>query len=229
MLHLILADSELETVPPEISSDKSIKRKARRRGRRPTELILDSNYYHKPMRKLEDSERRGRPDIVHVCILTALDSPLNHEGFLKFTVHTRQDKVIEISPKTRIPRSYNRFIGLMEQLFLTGKVPPENPLLKIEDKPLAEKVKEIKPEKVLTLREDGRRTSRKELFQRMSKKEDLCVIVGGFPHGEFLSNVDSLSDKIIKIYSKTLEAVTAVTHFIQFYEEEHLENLLFQE
>ncbi|KXA88927.1 hypothetical protein AKJ57_06115 [candidate division MSBL1 archaeon SCGC-AAA259A05] len=227
MLHLILADSELETVPSEISSDKSLRRKARRRGKRPTELILDSNYFHKPMRKLEDSERRGRPDIVHVCMLTALDSPLNHEGLLKFNVHTRQDKVIKVNPETRIPRSYNRFVGLMEQLFLTGEVPPESPLLKMKDATLAEKVKETGPERVVTLREDGKRISRKKLFRGISKKDDFCAIVGGFPHGEFLSEVDSLSDEKIKIYPKALEAVTVVTHIIQFYEAEYLKNLLF--
>ncbi|KXA95734.1 hypothetical protein AKJ65_00965 [candidate division MSBL1 archaeon SCGC-AAA259E19] len=227
MLHLILADSELETVPLEISSDKSIGRKARKRGRRPTELILDSNYFHRPMKKLDDSERRGRPDIVHVCMLTALDSPLNHEDFLRFSVHTRQDKIIEVDPETRIPRSYNRFVGLMEQLFLTGEVPPENPLMKIEDATLPEKVKEVKPEKVVTLREDGERIRRENLFRELSRKDDLLAIVGGFPHGEFLSDVHSLSDQIIRIYPKTLEAVTAVTHIIQFYEEEHLENSLF--
>lgn len=229
MLHLILADSELETVPPKISSNKSIDRKARRRGRQPTELLLDSNYFHEPMRKLEDSKRRGRPDIVHVCMLTALDSPLNHEGSLRFSVHTRHDKVIEVDPETRIPRSYNRFVGLMEQLFLTGKVPPESPLLKIRDTTLAKKVKETRSKKVVTLRKNGKRIPRKNLFQGLSRRDDFCVIVGGFPHGDFLSDVDSFSDELIEIYPKSLEAVTAMMHIIQFYEEEFLENLLFNE
>lgn len=130
-------------MPSSISSNKSIQRRAQRRGRRATELILDSNYYHKPMKKIQDPNRRGRPDIVQVCILTALDSPLNREGFLKMYVHTRNDKIIEISPETRIPRSYNRFIGLMEQLFLTGGVPPENPLMKIQNMTLLEKLKKL--------------------------------------------------------------------------------------
>lgn len=221
MLHLILADSELETVPPKISSDKSLQRKAQRRGRRATELILDSNYYHKPMRQLKDSERRGRPDIVQVCMLAALDSPLNREGLLKLHVHTRHNKIIGIDPETRIPRSYNRFIGLMEQLFLTGGVPPDEPLMKLQDMTLAERLKEIEAKRIIALSKRGNKFEKEDLFQGLKKKDDFCAIIGGFPHGEFLSDVDKLSDEMIRIYPETLDAITAVTHMIQFYEEKY--------
>lgn len=172
------------------------------------------------MKKLSDSERRGRPDIVQICLLTALDSPLNREGQLKPYVHTRHDKIIEVSPETRLPRSYNRFIGLIEQLFLTGGVPPEDPLMVLKDKNLSEKVQEIDPERTLTLSNKGEKMKPGELFQGLGPKDNLCVIVGGFPHGDFLSNIKSISDKIVSIYPETLDAVTAVTHVIQFYEEE---------
>lgn len=222
MLNLILADTELETVPSKISSDKSIQRRARKRGRRGEELILDSNYHHRPMRKLQDNKRRGRPDIAHVCMLTALDSPLNHEGFLNFCVHTRHEKIIDIDPETRIPRSYNRFIGLVEQLFLTGGVPPDNPLMELKNMTLAEKVKEIGAEKVIAFSKKGKSSNKREMFGGIEKDGDICAIVGGFPHGNFLSNVAELSDEIIKIYEETLDAVTVLAHVIQFYEEEYL-------
>lgn len=171
------------------------------------------------MRKLSDSERRGRPDIVQICLLTALDSPLNREGQLKPYVHTRHDKIIEVSPETRLPRSYNRFIGLMEQLFLTGGVPPEDPLMVLEDKNLSEKVQEINPGEIIALANTGKKTEPEELFQGLSLEDDLCVLVGGFPHEDFLSNIKSISDQIVSIYPETLDAVTALTHIIQFYEE----------
>lgn len=221
MLHLILADSELETVPPEISSDKAIKRKARRRGRKATEIILDSNFYHRPMKGLKDAERRGRPDITHVSILTALDSPLNREDLLKLYVHTRQNRVIKIDPKTRIPRSYNRFVGLMEQLFITGGVPPDDPLMGIKKMTLAGIVEEIDPKITISFSKKGRKFNREKLFRGLSKKEDLCVIIGGFPHGDFLSNIENISDENLSIYKETLDAVTVVGHIIQFYEENY--------
>lgn len=223
MLHLILADSEIETVPKKISSDKSIQRKAQRRGRKATELILDSNYFHKPMRKLEDSERRGRPDIVHVCTLTALDTPLNREGYLNFCIHTRNNKIIEIDPSTRIPRSYNRFIGLMEQLFLIGSVPPEKNLMELSEMSLNEKLDEIEPKKTLAFSWGGKKASQRNIFEEIKIDEDICVIIGGFSHGDFLSDVANLSDELVSIYPDPLDAVTVVTHVIQFYEEEFLE------
>lgn len=223
-----MADSELETVPSKISSDKSIQRKAQRRGRKATELILDSNYYHKLMRKLQDSKRRGRPDIVQICMLTALDSPLNREGCLKFYIHTRHDKVINISPETRIPRSYNRFTGLMEQLFLTGQVPPDEPLMKLQNQTLADKVEEIDAKKVLTFSNKGKKKSKKKLFENLKLDEDVCAIIGGFPHGDFLSDVNALSDETFSIYPESLDAVTVITHTIQFYEEKFLQNKIFQ-
>lgn len=227
MFHLILADSELETVPEEISSDKSLQRKARKRGRRAKELILDSNFYHRPMKRLEDSERRGRPDIIHVCMLAALDSPLNREGLLDFSVHTRNDEVLEIDPETRVPRSFNRFTGLMEQLFLTGGVPPDDPLIRLENMTLEEKIREIDPDMTIALSKRGEGTSREELFGRIEVDDDFCVIVGGFPHGEFRSDVETLSDRIVRIYPEGLDAITALTHVLQFYEEEYSPSTIF--
>ena len=193
-------------------------REAKDRKKRPTELILDSNYHHASMDGLEDSSRRGRPDIVHVCMLAGLDSPLNKEGQLEFSVHTRNEKVIEMDPEIRIPRSYNRFIGLMEQLFQEGCVPPENPLMEVRDMTLSEKLDRIKPERTITLTEGGKATNGEKIFQDVGSDDDLAVIVGGFPHGDFISDVEDLSDEMVSIYTKPLDALTVVTHAIYFYE-----------
>ncbi len=227
MLHIILADSELETVPQKISSNKTIQRKAQKRGRKATELILDSNYHHNQMRKLKDSNRRGRPDIVHVCTLSALDSPLNKEGLLKFYVHTRQDKIIDINPETRIPRSYNRFIGLMEQLFITDGVPPDNPLMTLSEKSLENKINQINPRKTLAFTQNGEKVTKKQLFSNLEKTVDVCAIIGGFPHGNFISNIEEIADEHISIYPESLDAISVVNHVIQFYEEKFLDKPIF--
>jgi rRNA small subunit pseudouridine methyltransferase Nep1 len=87
------------------------------------------------MKKLEESEKRGRLDIVHFALLEALGSPLNREGLLQTYVHTINDYVITVNPETRLPRNYNRFVGLMEQLFESYRVPPTGQiLLKLEGK-----------------------------------------------------------------------------------------------
>ncbi len=219
MLHLILADAELETVPREIASHRTFMWQARRRGRRPTELVLDSNLHHAAMRGLKDADRRGRPDIAHICLLLALDSPLNREGLLRLHVHTRHNKLITIDPATRLPPAYNRFIGLMEHLFLAGAAPPEEPLLRLEDASLKEIIAQIKPTRVVSFSERGEKKLFSELFAGTSKSDDTCVVVGGFPHGDFISNVRELSDAIVCIDSDLLLAPTVATRAIHAYEE----------
>ena len=42
-----------------------------------------------------------------------LDSPLNRAGLLQVYLHTERNVLIEIHPQTRIPRTFDRFCGLM--------------------------------------------------------------------------------------------------------------------
>ena len=219
MLHLILADSELETVPREIANHNVIKWSARRLGRRPTEILLNSSLHYPAMQRLPDCDRRGRPDIVHICLLLALDTPLNREGLLRTYVHTRHNKIITVDPSTRLPRMFNRFTGLIEHLFLTGEAPPEKPLLTLENASLAELVGRIKPKRVISFSPHGQIRHYKELFSNASKEDDICVIIGGFPHGDFLSNVTELSNELVSIDPETLRAPTVLMRAIFAYED----------
>jgi rRNA small subunit pseudouridine methyltransferase Nep1 len=219
VLHLILADSELERVPPEIAAHKVIRWFARKRARKPTELILNSSLHHPAMRGLVEKERRGRPDIVHLCLLLALDSPLNSEGLLKTYVHARGDKVIRVSPSTRIPRAYHRFEGLMESLFITKATPPENPLLELVESTLAGLVREINPKKTIAFSVGGEHKRLGELFEGLSTRDEVCALIGGFPHGDFLSPVEELADEVVCIYPKPLTAPAVLSRVIHSYEQ----------
>lgn len=42
-----------------------------------------------------------------------LDSPLNRAGLLQVYIHTERNVLIEVNPSTRIPRTFDRFCGLM--------------------------------------------------------------------------------------------------------------------
>lgn len=217
MLHLVIADAEIERVPEEISHHRVICWHARRRGRKPTELILNSSLHYPAMRSMKDWQRRGRPDIAHLCLLLALDSPLNLEGHLKVYVHTREDMIIFIDPSTNLPRTSNRFEGLLEQLYLTGKVPPEAPLLTLRRLSLKELIDEISPERTIVFSEAGKPMRLTEIFTAATGKEKACVIVGGFPHGDFLSDL-GFANEIISIYQKPLMATTVVAEIIAAYE-----------
>ncbi|MEW6593017.1 MAG: 16S rRNA methyltransferase [Candidatus Hadarchaeota archaeon] len=219
MLHLVIADAELEQVPNEIAGHPVVQRSARKRGRKPAELILNSSLHHPAMKKLKDQERRGRPDIIHFTLLMALDAPLNREGLLRVYVHTRQNKLITVDPSADLPRAYSRFEGLVEQLFLTGAVPPEAPLLRLEQGTISEIVRKIKPKKVVTLSEKGERKRPEDIFDGVSADEEVCVLVGGFPHGDYLSDVGKISDEFVSIDPEALAVPTVVSRLIQAYEE----------
>lgn len=45
-----------------------------------------------------------------------LDSPLNRAGKLQIYFHTTSNVLVEVSPQCRIPRTFNRFCGLMREL-----------------------------------------------------------------------------------------------------------------
>jgi len=215
VLHLIIADSELELVPKSILEHPAVINYAKKRGKRPEEVLLDSTYHHSALKKLEDGNKRGRPDIVHFCLINALESILNKEGELKVYVHTRNDEVIYVKPETRIPRNYNRFVGLMESLFKNKVVPPELELLRLEEKTLSQLLEEIKPDAVFIMHELGEFMKPKDFGQLLKQFKEPAVIVGGFPHGDFKSKVDGVKTSL---YKEPLMAWTIVNEVVISYE-----------
>jgi len=142
---LVLAEAPLETVPRELWGHPSVARHARKRGRPPRDILLDAAMHHQAMRRLPGREYRGRPDIVHVTLLVALDAPLCRHTGCRLLVHTVGDLVIEVDPSTRLPRNYLRFTGLMEQLLREGRIPPgaEKPLMAARPTGLDELLEEL--------------------------------------------------------------------------------------
>ncbi|MEZ0345057.1 MAG: 16S rRNA methyltransferase [Infirmifilum sp.] len=205
---LILGDASLELVPPEIQDHPAVVISARKRKKRPRETILDKSLHYSAMGKLENKEKRGRPDIVHACLLFSHSSLLNRKGMLETLIHTINGKIIEVRPETRIPRNYNRFVGLMEQLLAKGRVPPlgEDYLMRVREGSLQEILYEKKVDEVILLDERGMATTPKELAWELASHERPAFIVGAFAHGEFSSEVRSVADKILSLDSLVFDA-----------------------
>ena len=219
MMHIILADSELEIVPQAIQGHPAIVKHARMRKKKPSRILLDASYHHQAIRSKYpvEAERRGRPDIVHFFLMNAQESILNYRGKLRVYVHTRNNDVIRISPETKLPKAYHRFVGLMEHVFQNKYVPDkENPLLVLEKMSLRALAEEI-GNKTIVLSESGKRVD----IGKYEIPEDVTFIIGGFPHGDFLSNVD-FADEIISIYDGTLMAWVATYEIIARYESLYL-------
>ncbi len=219
MLILILAESALETVPEDLWDHPAVKKYSRRRKKHPKLTILDRSYHHVAMKTLKESEKRGRPDIAHFSLLEALGSPLNREGLLEVYVHTINEYVISVNPETRLPRNYDRFIGLMEQLFEMGTVPKTGrPLLRLERKTMPDLISEINPTRVVAFSRLGSPMTLRDITAKFSAEKRLATIVGGFPRGSFSEATAKLADDIFSIDFEMLEAWTVASRVIYEYE-----------
>jgi len=229
MFHLILAESALELVPGEIRGHPAVRNNANRSSRKPKAEVLDGTFHHSAMRRLPDGDRRGRPDMVHLTLLVAQGSILNREGHLRTYVHTQNDELIEVDPSTRLPRNLERFKGVISQLFLKGELkttPNEDgkeglELLKLTREMTVEKIlKKIGPDRVYAL-EDGKDVNsfagvlREDgLGPKELASSNIAIIVGGFPHGDFKTDLSKMADRTFSIYGDTLEVWTVISNIL---------------
>ncbi len=215
MLTLVLADAELELVPEALAGHPSVRTSAKRRGRSPGAILLDSSLHHPALKKFPEGERRGRPDIAHLFALLCLDSVLNAQGQLRTIIHTRNDDVIHLAAETRIPKNYPRFVGLMEDLFQKGAVPEGQPLITLERGVSLERLLSSCPSPRWAFSEAGERVN---LWSELASLDgDLTAVVGGFPHGDFRSPVARLCDRLVSIHEEPLRAWTVTSEILVAY------------
>ncbi len=199
MLHVILLECAVELIPPEITALKQIQKYASRRKKASNELLLDQTYHGQAMTKLEGYEKRGRPDIVFLCLLTILETPLCKQGLLTIHIHLQDGTIIQVNPEVRLPRNYDRFVGLIEQLLVKGQVPLNGaPLLKVLEKNLGSLLHEFKAEKndslFILARDGGLQTTISELEKMLPSSSAIPVVmgIGAFPHGSFSEEINQL-------------------------------------
>lgn len=220
MLNLTFVETALELVPPEIIQHPAVKRNAKRRGKRPEESLLDRSLHHYAMNKLENSEKRGRPDIFQYCLLLAFGSPLNRQGQLRVCANTLQGYSIRIDRQTRPPRDGIRFNGLMEQLFLNGKVPADsvNPLMTLKREKLAKLKESIEPSKTIALTSHGESSSFHGVSSMLALEDNPLVLIGAYPNGPMDEATLSVADEVYSVHSEPLEAWTVTSRIIYEYE-----------
>ncbi len=220
-LTIVLAESGLELIPKEIQIHSTVINSAKKKGKKACDILLDISLHYRAMKSLPKWYKRGRPDIVHISLLLALSSPLNDSGLLRFYIHTLNDIIIHVDPKTRIPRNYNRFVGLMEQLLKLGKVPPNSskPLMVVEKRSLQQFMYEKGFDEIILLHEKGIKRSPDTLgnfiASLMNNDRKVCIIIGGFQHGDFEESTLKLATKKISIYPKVLEAWIVLSRVIE--------------
>jgi rRNA small subunit pseudouridine methyltransferase Nep1 len=222
MLTLVLAEAELEIMPEKLTNHPMVIAHARLRGKPASRILLDSNYHHGAMNSLPDGRRRGRPDITHLFLLTVLESIANKQGRLRIFIHTRNNDRISVLPKTRIMRNYDRFLGLMEQLFERYTVPDEKtPLLVLhQNKTLKQVVDEAHADVVVAFSTNGKPIVLHDYFKALKehKKKDIVCIIGGFPSGEFHADIKNIASECVSLYPEMLPAWTVASEILVNYE-----------
>lgn len=168
--------------------------------------LLNSDDHQGVLRKHSRSISEYRPDITHQCLLALLDSPLNKAGKLQIYIRTSKNVLIEINPHTRIPRTFQRFAGLMVQLLhkLAIKAVGSNEkLLNVIRNPLSDHlpVKCIR----IAMSGDGETVKVGEWVKTLPEDQNAVFYIGAMAHGE--DNFEG-ADKKISISEYPLAAAT---------------------
>ncbi len=217
MISLILTESSLELVPKELTSHPSVISHAQKLGKKPSEILLDNSWHFAAMKEMKNEIKRGRPDLVHFCILEATTIPLYKKNKIKIYIHTIDDKVIYFGDNIHIPKSYHRFEGLIEKLFLEKTIESNgNVLLEIKEKSFSELIDEIKPSKIIGLSSKGEKRSFENTISEI--QENCCLVVGGFQKGHFSDIVQSRINQLISVDDSSFEAHVVVARMLYEYE-----------
>eukprot|EP00747_Dinoflagellata_sp_TGD_P192081 gnl/TRDRNA2_/TRDRNA2_56398_c0_seq1.p1 gnl/TRDRNA2_/TRDRNA2_56398_c0~~gnl/TRDRNA2_/TRDRNA2_56398_c0_seq1.p1 ORF type:complete len:295 (+),score=71.48 gnl/TRDRNA2_/TRDRNA2_56398_c0_seq1:50-886(+) len=84
--------------------------------------LLNSDDHKNILAKSNREFVDARPDILHQCLMTLLDSPLNKAGKLLIYIHSSQNTLVEVNPSLRVPRTFKRFSGLCVELLQRSKI-----------------------------------------------------------------------------------------------------------
>jgi rRNA small subunit pseudouridine methyltransferase Nep1 len=217
MFSLVLAESALELVPLELQDHPSVLSHAQKLGKDPSEILLDNSWHFAAMKGINNEIKRGRPDLVHFSILEATTIPLYLQNKIKIYIHTIDDKVIYIGENVHIPKSYHRFEGLIEKLFLEKTIQTDTSiLLEIKEKSFSELINEIKPSKIIGFSTKGKLSSFEKLSSEIS--DNTCIVIGGFQKGHFSESTKSKITQLFSVDNLSYEAHVVIARMLYEYE-----------
>ena len=217
MLTIILAESSLELIPNQMYNHPSVISYSKKFKKPISGTLLDNSWHFGAMKGLDNEIKRGRPDIIHLTLLSLCTSPGFYQNKIKVFVHTMNDEIISINNKTHLPKSYHRFQGLIEKLFLTKKIESEDEILmEIESSTLSQLISKIKPTQVIGFTTKGKKTTFEKLIKTI--EENSCVLIGGFQKGHFSKETEKIIEQSFSIHNSSLESHLVASRFVYEYE-----------
>ena len=217
MFSLILAESALELIPLELQDHPSVLSHAQKLGKHPSKILLDNSWHFAAMKGINNEIKRGRPDLVHFSILEATTIPLYLQNKIKIYIHTVDDNVIYIGENVHIPKSYHRFEGLIEKLFLEKTIQSDTDvLLEIKKKSFTELINEINPSKIIGFSTKGKLSS----FEKISSQilNNSCIVIGGFQKGHFSESINNKVNHLFSVGILSYETHVVIARILYEYE-----------
>ena len=217
MLNIILSESSLELIPKEMHNHPSVTSYSKKFKKSVSNTLLDNSWHFGAMKGLENEIKRGRPDIIHLTLLSLCTSPAFYQNKIKVFVHTINDEIISINNNTHLPKSYHRFQGLIEKLFLTKKIVSEDEILmEMESSTLSQLISKIRPTQIIGFTTKGKKTTFEKLIKQI--EENSCILIGGFQKGHFSKETEKIIEQSFSIHDSTLEAHLVASRLVYEYE-----------
>ena len=211
MLNLVIAESALELVPEEVAGHPSVRSDSRRRGLEPSRILLDRSLHHEAMVRLKEDYKRGRPDLVHLTLLSVTSTPLYQSGRVRVFIHTRDDAVLELREGTRPPKSYFRFRDLVQKVLAER---PSSGLIAYREWTIPALLRTLAPDLAVGLSVEGRREELGALAAELARASNAAVLVGGFPKGHFSPGTVRSLDRLVRIDEGSLDAHVVVARLV---------------
>ncbi len=185
------------------------------------EVVLLNSEDHSTFikKKLAQDPAKFRPDILHQCLLTLLDSPLNKAGRLKIFIKTFENVLISVDPTVKIPRTFKRFSSLFAQLLQKLKIRAVNSsktLLKVIKNPISDHIP-INTLKIGTSTM-GKLVDVKTFIAEKTLDIPIAYIIGAVSKGNPGMEC-GYADEVIKISNYGLSASNCAFKIINAYEE----------
>lgn len=162
--------------------------------------LLNCDRHKQQIIKFKKDPSNCRPDILHQCLLMLFDSPLNRANLLQVYVHTQKKVLIEINPQTRIPRTFDRFCGLMVQLLhkLTIRASDTSQkLMKVIKNPITDHLP-VGCKKYLSSFHTDKVVNVQQFASAHPANEPIVVVIGAFAKGsldcEYTGDTVSISN-----------------------------------
>ncbi|KAF1657263.1 UNVERIFIED_CONTAM: Ribosomal RNA small subunit methyltransferase nep-1, partial [Eudyptes robustus] len=184
-------------------------------------VILRSDKHIQFIRKHGKDPADYRPDILHQCLLMLLDSPLNRAGLLQIYFRTQKNVLVEVSPQCRLPRTFDRFCGLMVQLLHKMQIRAEEnstKLLSVIKNPVTDHLPIGVRKYLTTFNTEFFRTPRdfaREIDEE-KPKEPICVVIGGIARGSVKTDY---TERDVKLSNFPLSAALTCAKLTSAFEE----------